>query len=394
MFSVAGEQCQHDQDQMFKGSTDRVIDKSLPFERVLLFNVTIPTYESLYTAELRLFMVVVSTSTKYGGAVAKLSIFYDNGASLKQVIVRTMHRLESGWESFKLTDFVRNRIHLPRLFKRRTSRTSGSYTLRFRVRIERVSLPYLDIMSSQINIDCSDRIEYKTLLAIYSDDAKSPRRIEETKKEGMAPLQNDEIASVINSRIFESYLPEKSLSSNGEAVSYQHDIDSKINHETMANLPASPNKDGMVEIYEDSFEDAWDSSTENGDEPLPKSVLSNNGSRRHSYRAKRAARNYCRRIPMEVDFRKIGWDTWVKFPTKYQAYKCVGKCFYPITSNWSPSNHAIVQSLMHMYDRSVNRPCCVPVEFGSISMMYLNENNVLTFKYDYREMIVRACGCQ
>lgn len=77
----------------------------------------------------------------------------------------------------------------------------------------------------------------------------------------------------------------------------------------------------------------------------------------------------------------------------YDAYQCRGRCPYPITSHMNTTNHAIIQSLINSIDPSaVPPPSCVPVEMGSLSILYKDINNVVALKR-YPDMMVEACGC-
>ena len=78
-----------------------------------------------------------------------------------------------------------------------------------------------------------------------------------------------------------------------------------------------------------------------------------------------------------------------------QAFECVGKCYVPIGAHLSPTKHAIIQTLVHAaYPKYVARACCVPTKLEPISILYLDENNVITYKYHYDEMVVAECGCR
>ena len=67
----------------------------------------------------------------------------------------------------------------------------------------------------------------------------------------------------------------------------------------------------------------------------------------------------------------------------------------PIGAHLSPTKHAIIQTLVHAaYPKYVARACCVPTKLEPISILYLDENNVITYKYHYDEMVVAECGCR
>lgn len=107
-----------------------------------------------------------------------------------------------------------------------------------------------------------------------------------------------------------------------------------------------------------------------------------------------APRESCRRSPLFVDFKDIGWDTWVIQPLGYEAYECKGACNPPMTSEVSPTKHAIVQSLLSVKSpKRASRACCVPTKLDPISLLY-HENGVVTFKHKYEGMVVAECGCR
>lgn len=112
-------------------------------------------------------------------------------------------------------------------------------------------------------------------------------------------------------------------------------------------------------------------------------------------RVRRSTRSEpCKRSPLFVDFKDIGWDTWIIQPLGYEAYECKGACNPPMTSEVSPTKHAIVQSLLSAKrpDRA-SRACCVPTKLEPISLLY-HENGVVTFKHKYEGMVVAECGCR
>ncbi|XP_066137944.1 bone morphogenetic protein 10-like [Euwallacea fornicatus] len=111
--------------------------------------------------------------------------------------------------------------------------------------------------------------------------------------------------------------------------------------------------------------------------------------------AKRYKRNLCRRKPMYINFSEINYDLWIVQPTGYDAYQCHGKCFYPVAEHLKPTKHAIMQSLIHSMDPSKTlRSCCVPTILDSISILYVDDKGVLTYRYAYKDMVVIECGCR
>nr|UYR58232.1 decapentaplegic [Henosepilachna vigintioctopunctata] len=120
-------------------------------------------------------------------------------------------------------------------------------------------------------------------------------------------------------------------------------------------------------------------------------------------RRKRAARSGrrrddkrepCRRHAMRVDFGHVGWNDWIVAPAYYDAFYCKGECNYPFPDHLNTTNHAIVQSLINSVNPSkVPKPCCIPTQLSSISMLYVDDQHKVTLK-NYRDMVVIGCGCR
>ncbi|XP_008301986.1 growth/differentiation factor 2 [Stegastes partitus] len=115
----------------------------------------------------------------------------------------------------------------------------------------------------------------------------------------------------------------------------------------------------------------------------------------HPRRKKRKAeREYCRKTSLKVNFKDIGWDSWIVAPPEYDAFECRGMCYHPLTDESTPSKHALIQTLMNIKDpRKANMACCVPIKLDPITVMY-QENGRLTIRYLYEEMKVAECGCR
>ncbi|XP_051907597.1 bone morphogenetic protein 10-like [Hippocampus zosterae] len=102
----------------------------------------------------------------------------------------------------------------------------------------------------------------------------------------------------------------------------------------------------------------------------------------------------CRRTPLFVDFKDIGWNAWVLRPEGYEAYMCNGVCAPPMTPEVLPTKHAIVQSLLSVKSpERASRACCVPTKLEPISLLYF-DNGVVTFNHKYEGMVVAECGCR
>lgn len=109
---------------------------------------------------------------------------------------------------------------------------------------------------------------------------------------------------------------------------------------------------------------------------------------------RRAEREYCRRTSLKVNFKDIGWDSWIVAPPEYDAFECRGLCYHPLTDEMTPSKHALIQTLMNIRNpKKANMACCVPIKLDPITVMY-QENGRLTIRYLYEEMKVAECGCR
>lgn len=104
-------------------------------------------------------------------------------------------------------------------------------------------------------------------------------------------------------------------------------------------------------------------------------------------------REICRRHPLYVDFKDVGWDDWIVAPPGYDAFYCHGDCPFPLADHLNTTNHAIVQTLVHSVNpNAVPKACCVPTQLSSISMLYLDEDKVVL--KNYQDMAVVGCGCR
>ncbi|XP_062870273.1 bone morphogenetic protein 10-like [Trichomycterus rosablanca] len=107
-----------------------------------------------------------------------------------------------------------------------------------------------------------------------------------------------------------------------------------------------------------------------------------------------AKESQCKRTPLYVDFKDIGWDSWVVAPPGYDAYACHGECTFPLLPQTTPTKHALVQTLVNLKSsQRVSRACCVPTKLEPISMLY-HENGHVIFQNKYEGMVVAECGCR
>uniref|UniRef100_A0A673J1H9 Bone morphogenetic protein 10, like n=1 Tax=Sinocyclocheilus rhinocerous TaxID=307959 RepID=A0A673J1H9_9TELE len=87
----------------------------------------------------------------------------------------------------------------------------------------------------------------------------------------------------------------------------------------------------------------------------------------------------CRKAEMYVDFKDIGWDSFVLAPSGYHAFTCRG-AFQTLLNLKSPQRAA--------------QACCVPTELKPISLLFENEHGVVVLNNKYEGMVVKECGCR
>lgn len=109
-------------------------------------------------------------------------------------------------------------------------------------------------------------------------------------------------------------------------------------------------------------------------------------------RTRRSSVRDCHFEEMEVNFKDIGY-TWVINPIVYAAGKCVGECSVPLQGQ-NFTRHAVIQTMMNgNFPQTHQKPCCVPIKLGPISILYI-ESNTVTFNFQYEGMKVLECGCR
>ncbi|XP_070805330.1 bone morphogenetic protein 8A [Pituophis catenifer annectens] len=101
----------------------------------------------------------------------------------------------------------------------------------------------------------------------------------------------------------------------------------------------------------------------------------------------------CRRHELNVKFQDFDWLDWVIAPQSYPAFYCDGECLFPLNSSMNATNHAIVQSLVHlMKPESIPKACCAPTKLSAIFVLFYDSNNNVILRKK-RNMVVKSCGC-
>lgn len=108
---------------------------------------------------------------------------------------------------------------------------------------------------------------------------------------------------------------------------------------------------------------------------------------------KRLSRARCRRHPLYVDFKDVGWNKWIVAPSGYDAFFCLGECRFPLADHMNSSSHAMVQTLVNSVNGAVPRACCVPTALSPIALLYLDQEERVVLK-NYQDMVVDGCGCR
>ncbi|XP_036345608.1 protein screw-like isoform X1 [Rhagoletis pomonella] len=102
----------------------------------------------------------------------------------------------------------------------------------------------------------------------------------------------------------------------------------------------------------------------------------------------------CERRNFTLDFKYLGMEKSVIAPKTFEAYFCLGECNFPLgTPMNNATNHAIVQTLMHLKRPNLPKPCCVPIKLASISILYsVNEDSVNLMRFS--QIVAKECGCR
>ncbi|XP_056147099.1 bone morphogenetic protein 10-like [Lampris incognitus] len=335
----------------------------------LLFNISIPHHEHITTAELHLYTMVQRAQRSYAGHDHKVTIYKiredvlwtkevrtEGGRSdkeevvemkdLEELVTNHIRGKDNSWMSFDLT-------HVVRLWRR-----SGCTTSRLEVHIAKLEpedegtgleVTEEDGKSFDVDIDRSLEGKHNAVMIVFSDDRSRDHKQDKQELNQMTEHEND--------------LP-KTLEQGTRVV---------LGHVSLSNDNAEQkelNKQALIQLQSNIIYDT------------PPRI------RRH------VKSEPCKRTPLFVKFKEIGWDAWVIQPPGYEAYECNGVCNPPMTSEVSPTKHAIVQTLLSVKrPQRASRACCVPTKLEPISLLYY-DNGVATFNHKYEEMVVAECGCR
>ncbi|XP_010843620.1 PREDICTED: bone morphogenetic protein 10 [Bison bison bison] len=297
----------------------------------LLFNVSIPHHEDIIMAELRLYTLVQRDRLIYEGVDRKITIFEVLESKEDHEGERNMLVTESG--EIYGTNSEWETFDVTDAI--RHWQKSGSSTHQLEVHIESKHETEDTLGRGQLEIDTSARNKHDPLLVVFSDDQSSEKERKEELDEMIAHEQFPEMDNL--------------------------DLDGYSN---------GPGEEALLQMRSNIIYDS-------------------------TARIRRNAKgNYCKRTPLYIDFKEIGWDSWIIAPPGYEAYECRGVCNYPLAEHLTPTKHAIIQALVHLKNsQKASKACCVPTKLEPISILYLDKG-VVTYKFKYEGMAVSECGCR
>ncbi|KAK6322079.1 hypothetical protein J4Q44_G00068710 [Coregonus suidteri] len=339
----------------------------------LLFNISIPHHEHIITAELRLYTLVQKDRRHYAGLDRKVTVYkiHEGGhwrkeegrdrrrneqetaeiEEMEELAARQVYGNDDAWITFDLT----HQVNLWRKAESSTHRlevhiaslgSEGGKTPQ-EVRQEDGRKELVDV-----DVDMGSDGKHMPVVIVFSDD-QNRDHLEENKRE----------------------------------------LNQIIEHEN--DLPADLEPSPQVNWGNQAGNDAGNADGEELDEETLMQLHSNLIYDTPPRIRRNTKGDPCKKTPLYVEFKDIGWDTWVIQPLGYEAYECNGVCSYPMTNEVSPTKHAIVQTrLSSKIPQKASPACCVPTKLQPISLLYVEDGGVVTYKHKYEGMVVSECGCR
>lgn len=298
----------------------------------LLFNVSIPHHEEITMAELRLYTLVERDQMLYEGLDRKVTIFE---------VLENDHM--GVGEERKIVALASRQIYgtssewesfeVTEAIRR--WRRAGLTTHRLEVHIESREGEEQN-GEGKLDIDINSEAKHVPLLIVFSDDQSNDQK--EEKQELNEMIDHEQLLDLENLEV--------------------------------GNFHGHPGEEALLQMRSNIIYDS-------------------------TARIRRNAKgNYCKKTPLYIDFKEIGWDSWIIAPAGYEAYECHGVCAYPLTEHVTPTKHAIVQTLVHLKNpQKASKACCVPTKLDPISILYMDAG-VVTYKFKYEGMVVSECGCR
>lgn len=365
----------------------------------LLFNVSLPHHERVTAAELRLYTLVQTDRHLYTGVDRKVTVYgveqrYPDNSNaggdggegearrdtlevrpdagskepteLVELASRQVYGMDDGWESFDMTAAVH-----------RWRKSGFGTTHRLEVHIE------------SLDADADKDVEGE------------PTETEGKRSGSVGGTGNMEIETSQEDR----HRPLMIVFSDDQSGDHRGDrreLNEMISHEDVGAGLQDNLKQGLNGLLEDLGEMGLGATAEGDDstdnEPDEEALMQMRSNLIYdtSSRIRRNAKgNHCKKNSLYVEFKDIGWDSWILAPNGYEAYECTGVCSFPLTPHVKPTKHALVQTLVNMKSpQKVAPACCVPTKLDPISLLYLDDAGVVTYKYKFEGMVVAECGCR
>lgn len=322
----------------------------------LLFNVSLPHHEHVTAAELRLYTLVQNDRHLYAGVDRKVTIYEvsagggdhnrtaENGEGSERTLElasRQVFGTDDGWQTFDLSAAAE-----------RWRGSDGGPTHRLEVHIASTNRKDAaqdkkdgDAAESGMEIETGVEDKHKPLLIVFSEDQSGDRRDDKR-----------ELSEMIEHETANALFPNELWGQLGREAEEGAD---------------EPDEEDLIQSRSNFIDDS-------------------------ASRIRRNAKvNHCKKQSLYVEFKDIGWDSWILAPTGYDAFECSGICSFPLTKHVTPTKHAIVQTLVNINSpQKAARACCVPTKLEPISLLYLDDSGVVTYKYRFEGMVVAECGCR
>ena len=102
----------------------------------------------------------------------------------------------------------------------------------------------------------------------------------------------------------------------------------------------------------------------------------------------------CYKKKLIVNFASLGYSNIIA-PTIFDAGQCIGQCKYPLGKTSNPTQHSLIQQLLHsLYgERVAKSTCCSPRGFRPLTTMIDDKYSGRIAIKSLENMIVSECGC-
>ncbi|XP_044587764.1 protein 60A-like [Cotesia glomerata] len=101
----------------------------------------------------------------------------------------------------------------------------------------------------------------------------------------------------------------------------------------------------------------------------------------------------CKVRKFQFFFADFGWDDFIIAPSFFDLSYCHGSCSISRINNSHLPMHSYLQRLAHdMYPSSIPIPCCAPIKFDSLNLMYYGHNNNILLE-KLKQISTTQCEC-